>query len=50
MAFDNICYELTFFLHSANIGNFAPDSNITEYDPAVIDTALRGILSTFSIK
>jgi hypothetical protein len=50
MAFDNICYELTFFLHSANIGNFAPDSNITEYDPAVIDAALRGILSTFSIK
>ncbi len=47
---DGYCYEVTFLMHSANIGNYAPDSGIREFDRDLLTRKMEGILSTLVIK
>jgi len=44
------CYEITFFIHYANIGNYAPDAGIKEFDRVALMQRFEGILSGMVIK
>ena len=44
------CYEITLFMHSTNIGNYAPDSGIREFDRDALTQKFEAILSTLVIK
>jgi hypothetical protein len=44
------CYEVTFFVHSTNIGNYPSDSGVQEFDRAALTQKLEAILSTLVIK
>jgi len=44
------CYEVTFFFHYTNIGNYAPDAGIKEFDRTALLQRFEGILSTLVIK
>lgn len=44
------CYEITFYIHYANVGNYAPDAGIKEFDHAAVMQRFEGILSTLVIK
>jgi len=44
------CYEVTFFIHSANIGNYAAESGVREFDYDALMQKFESILSTFVIK
>ena len=46
----NICYEVIYYLHSANIGNFPADSGITEFDLNAVIQKFYSVFSTFSIE
>jgi hypothetical protein len=44
------CYEVTFFVHSANIGNYAPEAGIREFDRAALQQKFESLLSTLVIR
>ena len=44
------CYEVTFFFHYGNIGNYAPDAGIKEFDRAALLQRFENILATLVIK
>jgi hypothetical protein len=46
----NICYEVIYYLHSSNVGNFPADSGITEFDVNAVIQKFYSVFSTFSIK
>ncbi len=49
-AYQGACYEVTFFVHYANIGNYAPDSGIREFDQAALTQGFESILSSLIIQ
>ena len=49
-AYQGSCYEVTFFVHSTNVGNYAPDVEIREFDRAALTQKFESILSTLVIK
>ena len=44
------CYEVTFFVHSTNIGNYPPESGVKEFDRDALTQKMESILSTLVIK
>jgi len=48
-AYQDTCYEMTFFVHYADIGNYAPDSDVKEFDQATLTQKFESILSSFVI-
>jgi hypothetical protein len=49
-AYQGACYEITFFVHYGNIGAYAPDSGVKEFDAAGLTDKFEDILSTLIIK
>jgi hypothetical protein len=49
-AYQGSCYEVTFFMHSTNVGNYAPDAGVQEFDRAALTQKFEAILSTLVIK
>lgn len=49
-AYQGSCYEFTFLIHSANIGNYADNSGIREFDREALIQKFEAILSTLVIK
>ena len=49
-AYQGVCYEITFFVHYGNIGAYAPDSGVKEFDAAGLTEKFEEILSTLIIK
>ena len=49
-AYQGSCYEITFFVHYGNIGNYAPDSGVKEFDQAALTQKFEDILSSLVIK
>jgi hypothetical protein len=49
-AYQGSCYEVTFFVHSANIGNYPADSGVQEFDRAALTQRFEAVLSTLVIK
>lgn len=47
---NGICYEVTFFYHYANIGNYAPDAGIKEFDHTMLLQDFESVLATLVIK
>jgi hypothetical protein len=45
----NVCYEVIYFIHYTNIGNYTPGT-VTEYDSAALMKKLKNVLATFTIK
>jgi hypothetical protein len=45
----NICYEVIYYIHSTNVGNYTPGT-VTEFDRDAITQKLYGIFSTFAIQ
>lgn len=45
----NVCYEVIYFIHSTNIGNYTPGT-VTEFDRDAIVQKLYDIFVTFTIK
>ncbi len=45
----NVCYEVIFFIHSSNIGNYTPGT-VKEFDMNGLLRKFNGILSTFRVK
>ena len=45
----NICYEVIYFIHYTNIGNYTPGT-VTEFDSNAIMQSLGDIFDTFKIK
>jgi hypothetical protein len=48
--YQGTCYEITFFTHSANIGNYPADSDVREFDRTALIQKFEAIISTFVIK
>ena len=48
-AYNNVCYEAVFYMHSSNIGNYTPGT-VVEFDRAALIQKFEGILSTFTVK
>jgi len=46
--YNNICYEAVFYMHSGNIGNYAPGA-VIEFDRNELVQKLEGILATFTV-
>ena len=44
----NVCYEVTYFIHSTNIGNYTPGT-VTEFDRNFIMQKLYDVFATFTI-
>ncbi|MDP2777309.1 MAG: hypothetical protein Q8O48_06680 [Anaerolineales bacterium] len=49
MAHKKVCYEVIYFIHSTNIGNYPPGV-VTEFDRNALMQKLYGVFSTFTIK
>jgi hypothetical protein len=49
MVNNNVCYEVIYYIHSTNIGNYPPGT-VTEFDRDTILQQLYGVFSTFTIK
>ncbi len=49
MANNGVCYEVIYFIHSGNIGNYPPGL-VTEFDKNAIVQKLYSVFSTFAIK
>lgn len=49
-AYQGSCYEVMFMIHSANIGNYAGDSGVREFDRNALTQKFETILSTLVIK
>ena len=47
--YNSICYEVVFYMHSGNIGNYTPGT-VVEFDRAALVEKFEGILSTFTLK
>jgi hypothetical protein len=47
--YDSICYEVVFYMHSGNIGNYPPGT-VVEFDRAALVQKFEQILSTFTVK
>jgi hypothetical protein len=45
----NVCYEVTYYMHSSNIGNYTPGT-VAEFDRNAILQKLYDIFSTITIK
>lgn len=45
----NICYEVIYFIHSTNIGNYTPGT-VIEFERDALMQKLYGVFSTFTIK
>jgi hypothetical protein len=43
---NGFCYEVIFFIHSSNIGVYAPDAGVKEFDHAALLERFEDILST----
>lgn len=50
IAYQGTCYEITFYIHSTNIGNYPADSSVKEFDRAALIQKFEAILSTLIIK
>ena len=48
-AYNNVCYEAVFYMHSSNIGNYTPGT-VVEFDRAALIQKFEGILSTINLK
>jgi hypothetical protein len=46
---ENTCYEIVFFMHSGNIGNYTPGA-VIEFDRTALIAKFEEILATISIK
>jgi hypothetical protein len=49
-AVNGVCYEIASLVHSANIGAYPPESQVTEFDRSAIQQRFESILSTLVIK
>ena len=49
MVDSNVCYEVIYYIHSTNIGNYPPGT-VTEFDRDAVLQQLYGVFSTFTIK
>ena len=49
-AYNGSCYEVTFFVHYGNIGAYAPDSGVKEFDRAALTQKFESILSSLIIR
>ena len=47
---NGICYEIIFFIHSTNIGVYAPDAGVKEFDRAALLQRFEDTLSTLLIQ
>jgi hypothetical protein len=47
---NNTCFEVIYYLHSTNIGNYSPDAGIREFDRNAVIQKFYNVFSTFSIK
>ena len=45
---NNTCYEIVFFMHSGNIGNYTPGT-VVEFDRAALVQKFEEILATFTV-
>jgi hypothetical protein len=50
MVYKNICYEVIYYMHSSQVGNFPPEAGITEFDRNVVIQRFFSVFSTFTIK
>ena len=44
------CYEVTFYIHYGNIGNYSPDSGVKEFNRDALMQKFESVLSTLVIK
>ena len=49
-ASQGVCYEITFFVHYGNIGNYSPELGVKEFDRTALLQKFEAILSTLVIK
>jgi hypothetical protein len=49
MTNQDVCYEVIYFIHSTNIGNYPPGT-VTEFDSNTLMQKLYSVFSTFTIK
>jgi hypothetical protein len=49
MVNQSVCYEVIYFIHSTNIGNYPPGT-VTEFDNNALMQKLSSVFSTFTIK
>jgi hypothetical protein len=49
MVNNNVCYEVIYYIHSTNIGNYTPGT-VTEFDRDAIMQKLYSVFSTLTIK
>jgi len=49
-AYQGTCYEVTFFVHYGNIGNYAPELGVKEFDQSALTQKFESILSSLVIK
>lgn len=47
---NDVCYEVIFFIHSTNIGVYAPDAGVKEFDRAALLQRFEDTLSTLVIQ
>jgi hypothetical protein len=47
--YNNICFEMVFYMHSGNIGNYTPGT-VVEFDRASLVQKFEAVLSTFTVK
>lgn len=45
-----VCYEIIFFIHSTNIGVYAPDAGVKEFDRVALLQRFENIISTLVIQ
>lgn len=50
MANKNICYEVIYYMHSSQVGNFPAEAGITEFDSNAVIQRFYSVFSTFTIK
>lgn len=49
-AYQDVCYEVTFFVHYGNIGAYAPELGVKEFDSAALMEKFEAILFTLIIE
>ena len=47
--YNNVCYEMVFYMHATNIGNYTPGT-VEEYDRASLIQKFEQILNTFRVQ
>jgi hypothetical protein len=47
--YNNVCYEMVYYMHSGNIGNYSPGT-VLEFDRTTLLQKFEGVLSTFAPK